>query len=311
MNNTQSLPIIDSHNPRSESIPTARVIDEAEKRDDWIEHREIVVPELCPVGALETLYALRAAGYLWRLDRVIGFENAATIGEIVARSEKSLEDSQESRVYRDSPDQPTLQSIIKYEAHLVRCLAGTMAELRRLQKERRQRLRHANPLGRGADRAGNCEHQQIKDGSPGGSPSQKSSSSCKITCAEMLVPGGRGADRAGDCQKEFDTKGSHGGSPSHKILDPGKLVLGGRGVDRAGDCQKEFDTKGSPGGSPSQTSAPSQKRSPMQASLKIQADSPANNQNVREDGSPGGSPFQRGSRSRIKHAGSPGGSPSR
>jgi hypothetical protein len=39
------------------------------------------------------------------------------------------------------PDQPTIQTITKYEAHLNRCLTSTMAELRRLQKERRQGLR--------------------------------------------------------------------------------------------------------------------------------------------------------------------------
>jgi hypothetical protein len=39
------------------------------------------------------------------------------------------------------PDRPTIQTIIKYEAHLERCLSKTMAELRRLQKERRQGLR--------------------------------------------------------------------------------------------------------------------------------------------------------------------------
>ncbi len=39
------------------------------------------------------------------------------------------------------PDQPTIQTIVKYEAHLNACLARTMTELRRLQKERRQGLR--------------------------------------------------------------------------------------------------------------------------------------------------------------------------
>ncbi len=45
------------------------------------------------------------------------------------------------RERRVLPDRQTIQTIVKYEAHLDRCLARTMAELRRLQKERRQGLR--------------------------------------------------------------------------------------------------------------------------------------------------------------------------
>jgi hypothetical protein len=48
-----------------------------------------------------------------------------------------------------------------------------------------------------ADRAGDCQHQQIKDGSPGGSPSQIGSPSLQMTRPEMSNRGGRGADRAG------------------------------------------------------------------------------------------------------------------
>lgn len=39
------------------------------------------------------------------------------------------------------PDPSTIQTIIKYEGHLQRCLTSTMAELRRLQKERRRGFR--------------------------------------------------------------------------------------------------------------------------------------------------------------------------
>jgi hypothetical protein len=221
MINTEARPIVDSHNRSSESIPAAPVIDGVEKLDDWLKHRGIVVQELCPVGALETLYAKRAALNLWRLDRVIGFENAAKIGEIEAGSEKNREDSPESRSNRVLPDHATLQTIIKYEAHVVRCLSSTMAELRRLQKERRQGLRDVKPAGR-VDRAGVCLNQQIKGGSPGGSPSQIGSpmhsvSPCqKSAIPEMLNPGGRGADRAGVCQNQQIKGGSPGGSPSRK-----------------------------------------------------------------------------------------------
>jgi hypothetical protein len=165
-----------------------------ESVEDWIAHRDTVVQELCPVGALETAHAQRAALYLWRLNRVIRFENAATqvnLDEVIHefmialdnpdllrdRSEamtlekirkplgefldqfamlgadarklpeqkdglaKIRGESKRVRERRVLPDHPTIQTIIKYEAHLDRCLARTMAELRRLQKERRRGLR--------------------------------------------------------------------------------------------------------------------------------------------------------------------------
>ena len=189
---------------------TAPVIDGVEKLDAWIEHREIVVQELCPVGALETLYTERAALYLWRLNRVIGNENEAPLGGIEAGSEKKRADSPESRLNRTSPDRSKLQTLIKYEAHLNRCLASTMSELRRLQRERRQGFRFVNPGGRGADRAGVCLNNLDEKGSHGGSPS------LQITSPDMSHPGGRGADRAGICLNNLDEKGSHGGSPSLK-----------------------------------------------------------------------------------------------
>ncbi len=216
MNSTLTRPVVDPHNPIPEFSPTNPLIEGVEKLEDWLAHREIVVPELCPVGALETLYAQRAALYLWRIDRVIRCEIDVKFGAIEAGSTATCEDPANAQDRHVSRDQSTLQTIIKYEAHLLRCLAGTMAELRRLQKERRQGLRDANPGGRGADRAGICENGALKTGSPGGSPSQTGSPSRPITSPEMLIPGGRGADRAGVCEKEFVEKGSHGGSPSQK-----------------------------------------------------------------------------------------------
>jgi hypothetical protein len=322
MNNTQAFPVTDPHNPEPDFITNARVIEGAEKLDDWLEHREIVVEELCPVGALETLYAQRAALYLRRLDRVIGFENAAKIGEIEVGAGKSLEDSQESLVNRDSPDRATLLTIIKYEAHLVRCLSSTMTELRRLQKERRQGLRDVNPGARGADRAGACLNELDNKGSHGGSPSRQ------ITRTEFLIPGGRGADRAGGCQNQQIKDGSPGGSPSQtgspvqngsptqagspsqKSTVAEMLIPGGRGADRAGVCQNQQIKDGSPGGSPSQTGSPVQNGSPSQAGSPSRqitntemlipggrgADRAGGCQNQQiKDGSPGGSPSQTGS----------------
>jgi hypothetical protein len=181
-----------------------------ESVEDWIAHRDTVVQELCPVGALETAHAQRAALYLWRLDRVIRFENAATrvnLDEVIQefmialdnpellrdRSEamtlekirkplsefldqfailgadarklpeqkdglaKIRGESKRVRERRVLPDQPTIQTIIKYEAHLDRCLARTMAELRRLQKERRRGLRTVDERFSGNHEDLSCE----------------------------------------------------------------------------------------------------------------------------------------------------------
>ena len=59
------------------------------------------------------------------------------------------------------PDPPTIQTIIKYEGHLQRCLAQTMAELRRLQKERRQALRRVEELDETSGEPGASEDQEF------------------------------------------------------------------------------------------------------------------------------------------------------
>ena len=161
MNSTQSHSIADTHNsiPESDSTNQASkahsahsaldhgicspgvVIEGRESLDHWIAHREIVVRELCPVGALETAYTQRAALYLWRLARINRYEITATPGDMENGAAINREGSKIDLETLISPAQPALQSIIKYEAHLDRCLARTMTELRRLQKERRQGLR--------------------------------------------------------------------------------------------------------------------------------------------------------------------------
>ncbi len=161
MNSTQSHSIADTHNsiPESDSTNQASkahsahsaldhgicspgvVIEGRESLDHWVAHREIVVRELCPVGALETAYTQRAALYLWRLARINRYEITATPGDMENGAAINREGSKIDLETLISPAQPALQSIIKYEAHLDRCLARTMTELRRLQKERRQGLR--------------------------------------------------------------------------------------------------------------------------------------------------------------------------
>jgi hypothetical protein len=320
---------------------TAPVIDGFESIEKWIEHRDTVVAELNPVGKLETAHAERAALYLWRLDRVVRFENIATqfdldeltaefivsldhpelprdrseavtlekirapLGEFLKQFEKwgdvaaklpgqkegmadvrgELKRIKERRII---PDQPTIQTIIKYEAHLDRCLARTMTELRRLQKERRQGLRTvaddriANEPASGV----NCAQQS------GICPTKR-----------------RRGNRAGGSEKPFNESGSNDESISRKIPDPGFVHRGGRGDDRAGGSENQFNESGSQDGSISRIDS------------HIEIESPNRDQDLfkYEDGSPGGSPSQSGSPSHsdlsnqdsFKYEdGSPGGSPS-
>ena len=107
--------------------------------------------------------------------------------------------------------------------------------------------------GRGDDRASVCQNQQIKDGSPGGSPSQtgspvrngspsqKGSPIRTSTGAEMSIPGGRGDDRASVCQNQQIKDGSPGGSPS-QTGSPSKTITPSQTI------------------TPSKTGSPSQKR---------------------------------------------------
>lgn len=126
---------------------TDPVIEGCESLEDWSTHRDTVVDDLNPVGALETAYARRAAVYLWRLDRVIRDEIAAIKEEAPrADSDRNDDRSRPNRSDRSIPDRPKLQTIIKYEAHLDRRLASTLAELRRLQKDRRLGLRVVDQL---------------------------------------------------------------------------------------------------------------------------------------------------------------------
>jgi hypothetical protein len=173
---------------------TDPVVDGHETLEAWLSHRDAVVDQLNPVGSLETAYARRAALFMWRLDRVIRYENSAaraSLEDVIQDFIVSLDDAEllrdrsemitlekvrkplvdfldefakwgadarknpdqkdgltkirtEAKRIRERriiPDDATLKTIIKYEAHLDRCLVRTLAELRRLQKERRQGLR--------------------------------------------------------------------------------------------------------------------------------------------------------------------------
>ncbi len=66
---------------------------------------------------------------------------AAKFPELQEGLERVRSEAKRIKERRIVPDPSTIQTIIKYEGHLQRSLTSTMAELRRLQKERRRGLR--------------------------------------------------------------------------------------------------------------------------------------------------------------------------
>ena len=127
---------------------TDPVIEGLESIDDWNAHRDRIIREIDPVGALESAYAQRAAAYLWRIERVARF-----------RSKESRSDSEDATIESDrrTPIDPSMiETVGKYEAHLNRMLAQTMAELRRMRKEREKRSRKIDddPASIGGGRRG-------------------------------------------------------------------------------------------------------------------------------------------------------------
>lgn len=140
-----------------------------ESVEDWVEHRDRVIRDIDPVGAIESAYAQRAAMYLWRLERAGRYKNNAALSDgFVARqpSEISIDEpvrsQSEDATIRDESRhnqerskldaRPTSETIDKYEAHLKRMLAQTMAELKRLRKDRRERMRRSDAESKKIDR---------------------------------------------------------------------------------------------------------------------------------------------------------------
>ena len=123
-----------SRNPTRFGIHSADpVIPGIENLDEWRVHREGVIASLAPVGSLETKLAERVALLLWRLNRVIAYEQAE-----YARANEGHEDFR-------LPAGNELDKIMRYEAHLSRQLYQAKHELEVLQKQRRG---EATPLVR-------------------------------------------------------------------------------------------------------------------------------------------------------------------
>jgi hypothetical protein len=122
------------HNPTRFGIHSADpVIPGIESLDEWRVHREGVIASLAPVGSLETKLAERVALLLWRLNRVIAYEQAE-----YARANAGHDDFR-------LPAGNELDKIMRYEAHLSRQLYQAKHELEVLQKQRRG---EATPLAR-------------------------------------------------------------------------------------------------------------------------------------------------------------------
>jgi hypothetical protein len=123
-----------SRNPTRFGIHSADpVIPGIENLDEWRAHRDGVIASLAPVGSLETKLAERVALLLWRLNRVIAYEQAE-----YARANAGHQDFR-------LPVGNELDKIMRYEAHLSRQLYQAKHELEVLQKQRRG---EATPLAR-------------------------------------------------------------------------------------------------------------------------------------------------------------------
>jgi hypothetical protein len=115
-----------SRNPTRFGIHSADpVIPGLERLEDWKAHREGIVTSAAPVGYHETELAGRMALLLWRLNRIITYEQAE-----YARANKGSNDFR-------LPDLNELDKIMRYEAHLSRQLYQAKHELEVLQKQRR------------------------------------------------------------------------------------------------------------------------------------------------------------------------------
>jgi hypothetical protein len=115
-----------SRNPTRFGVHSADpVIPGIERLEDWKAHRVGIIASLAPVGELEAKLASRCALLLWRLNRIVAYEQAE-----YARANEGHEDFR-------LPAGNELDKIMRYEAHLSRQLYQAKHELEVLQKQRR------------------------------------------------------------------------------------------------------------------------------------------------------------------------------
>jgi len=107
---------------------TVPVIPGVERLEEWEVHRAGILQSLTLAGHLETVLAERVALLLWRLRRLTGYETVE-----LAESTRLLENG---RHRMQLPPDPTVERLVRYEAHLGRQLFHTMHELEALQNRR-------------------------------------------------------------------------------------------------------------------------------------------------------------------------------
>ena len=229
---------------------------------------------------------------------------AAKLPELKEGLDRVRDAATRVRERRLLPDQSTVQTIIKYESHLDRCLARTMTELRRLQKERRQGLRTVDEFGENPSSLAIVRE-------------------CDPPCEPLFTNSNR--------------QSSARSAPRRTVKDmPVSKDLNGRAnlpVSRLIDVDQESDdprlvTANSPTKNPIKMKKDAEEVRRSVSSLieqnsntygnelsdsPSQASSISQQSNIYENGSPGGSPSQSGShlnQSNICECGSPGGSPS-
>ena len=126
------------------------VIPGMENEAAWQHHCDGIVASIEPVGGLEEFFAQRLASLLWRLNRIVRYEIAATMlaiegtAEAVAASDNYLalpstepEIVEEQRELRILPSDPHLERITKQERHFHRQALQTLHEIEALQARRK------------------------------------------------------------------------------------------------------------------------------------------------------------------------------
>lgn len=108
------------------------VLPKYESVEEYEVHRAGIIAALAPTGALEAELVERVASITWRMRRVAVAETAA-----VAEAQKSAplysSNEETARVRSAIPNGSFGENVVRYEAHLQRQLATTLALLERVR----------------------------------------------------------------------------------------------------------------------------------------------------------------------------------
>jgi hypothetical protein len=114
-------------NAITHGISSTRLVVPGESNTAWAANRTAIVDALAPVGPVETALAERVASAVWRLQRVVAYEEAA-----IAEREHL-----ETASARLLPHPLDIDKIIRYEAHLARQFYQALHELESMRAARR------------------------------------------------------------------------------------------------------------------------------------------------------------------------------